>query len=90
VRFCLPKSDLHLRARLNGGSRFVQEMKVDTVIFDMQSLKLVLVHRLTVPASADVRVLELGVGDGETRHWENASPQPAIQSQLSTESPHGK
>lgn len=77
VRFCLPKSDLHLRARLNGGPRFVQAMKVDTVIFDMQAFKLILVHRLTVPAGADVRVLELGVGDGQTRHWENPPPQAA-------------
>lgn len=64
LRFRLPRSDLHVRARLEMGPRITTHMKADTLIIDMEALTLSVVQRLTVPASAGVRVLEIGLGDG--------------------------
>jgi hypothetical protein len=76
LRFRLPRSDLQVRSRMNSGVRSVEASKVDGIMIDMDALTLTIVHRSTVPSGADVRVLEIGVGDGETQRWETAKPQP--------------
>ena len=59
VRFRLPKHPPYALVRLDAGPILPRAMHLDTLIFDMQALTLTCVHRMTVSAGADVRVLEV-------------------------------
>ena len=63
--FKLPKTDLHQRIRLHAGPRLTSAMNIDTLIVDLEAMTLSLVHRATTPADAEVRVIEVGIGDGK-------------------------
>lgn len=64
--FRLPPNQLHQRVRLHSGPRITSIVPIDTVIVDLQSMTLTLVHRITTPTNAAVRVIEIGLGDGRT------------------------
>ena len=82
--FRIPKTDLHQRVRLHSGPRFTQPMVIDTVIIDLEAMQLILVHRATTPAAAEVRVIEVGIGNGgDGSDGSDASNAAARESEVS-------
>lgn len=58
VEFRLPAHQVFGLIRLQAGPIVPKAMSLDTLIIDLARYELVCVHRLVVPASADVRVIE--------------------------------
>lgn len=77
--FRLPPNQLHQRIRLHSGPRVTSKVPIDTVIVDLQAMTLTLVHRITTPTNAEVRVIELGLGDGRTAEADETNPTTQLE-----------
>lgn len=69
VRFVLPEQPLSALVRMRAGPLLLMPMSIDTVVVDVGHALLSVVRRVLIPASLDVRKLELGTwqpGDTES------------------------
>ena len=73
VRFNLPKPDLKMLLHLEAGVPLFKLMNIDTLIFDMQTLQLIVVQRGLVAARAGVDRIELGTWDIAAARAANAN-----------------
>ncbi|WP_157671064.1 DUF2169 domain-containing protein, partial [Chitinibacter sp. GC72] len=58
LRTALPGHRAFVLARMHSGQLLPLPMRTDTLIIDTDALTITLVHRLSVPADAPIRVLE--------------------------------
>ena len=63
VHFNLPKPAIKMLLHLDAGVPLFKLMDIDTLIFDLQALQLVVVQRGLVAAAAGVDLIELGTWD---------------------------
>lgn len=73
VRFRLPKFPVKLLLHLDVGVPLFKPMSVDTLIFDMKNLQLIVVQRALVAASAGVDMMEVGTWDIEAARAKNTA-----------------
>ena len=60
VHFALPEQPLKVLVRMQAGPLLLMPMHIDTVVIDFADASLSVVRRALIPASLDVRKLELG------------------------------
>jgi hypothetical protein len=73
VKFRLPLFPVKLRLHLNVGIPLFKPMAVDTLLFDMKNLQLIVVQRALVATSTGVDSIEIGTWDSEVAHAKNAA-----------------
>jgi len=78
VRFRLPKFPVKLLLHLDAGIPLFKPMAVDTLLFDMRNLQLIVVQRAQIAASAGVDMIEIGTWDIEAARAANAAKQRPV------------
>lgn len=73
VRFRLPQFPVKLLLHLDVGVPLFKAMSVDTLLFDMKNLQLVVVQRTQIAAQAGVDKIEIGTWDIESARAANAA-----------------
>lgn len=80
VRFRLPRPILKLLLNLESGVPLFKPLPIDTLIFDMRALQLIVVQRALVSAAAEVTRIELGTWDIAAARAANSAKLAAIRS----------
>lgn len=73
MRFRLPKPDARLLLHLAGGLPLFKPLVIDTLIFDLKAMQLVVVQRAAIAAKAEVEMIEIGTWDVEGARARNAA-----------------
>jgi hypothetical protein len=73
MRFRLPKPDARLLLHLSAGVPMFKSLNVDTLLFDLEAMQLVVVQRALVAAQAGVDTIEIGTWDVEGARARNAA-----------------
>ncbi|MBK7663613.1 MAG: DUF2169 domain-containing protein [Sterolibacteriaceae bacterium] len=79
IRFWLPRPALKLLLSLESGVPLFKPLLTDTLIFDLQSLQLIVVQRALVAAAAGVQKIELGTWDIGAARRSNAAKLARIK-----------
>lgn len=73
MRFRLPKPDTKLLLHLAGGLPLFKPFNIDTLLFDLKAMQLIVVQRALVAAKANVEMVEIGTWDIESARARNAA-----------------
>jgi hypothetical protein len=73
MRFRLPKPDAKLLLHLAGGLPLFKPLTIDTLLFDLKAMQLIVVQRALVAAKASVEMIEIGTWDVEGARARNAA-----------------
>ena len=73
LAFRLPRNELKLPLHLDAGIPLFKAMNVDTLIIDVETMKLTMAHALHGGAASGVEVLELGTWDVAAARARNAT-----------------
>ena len=73
MRFRLPVPDTKLLLHLSAGVPMFKLMPIDTILFDLQAMRLIIVQRALIAAKADVEKIEIGTWDYKSARTRNAA-----------------